>query len=190
MVATPRGLITGGDATTQGGDNVGRIAQFDFSSVPASNGVETAITEPIMGRVENSGQSFDVKGTASVTTGTVNRVEVSIQREGGAYLQDDLTTWSGTANTINAPLADPGAASTTWTLADHRARQRQDGRHRAHRLQRRDGRQLPGDEEVRDLQPRRRPADGVASPPRPPGRWPRRRSPSPAHARTTRAWSR
>ena len=65
MLATPRGLITGGDATTQGGENVGRIAFFDFSSVPASNGVQTAITEPIMGRVVNSGQEFEVKGTAS-----------------------------------------------------------------------------------------------------------------------------
>ena len=55
MVVTPRGLITGGDATTQGGENVGRIAFFDFNSVPAGNGVETAITEPIMGRVVNSG---------------------------------------------------------------------------------------------------------------------------------------
>ncbi len=116
MVVTPRGLITGGDATTQGGQNVGRIAQYDFSSVPASNGVETEITEPIMGRVENSGEAFDVKGTASVTTGTVNRVEVSIKREGGAYLQDDLTTWNSSANTIDAPLANPGATSTTWTL--------------------------------------------------------------------------
>ena len=117
MVATPRGLITGGDATTQGGQNVGRIAQYDFSSVPASNGAETAITEPIMGRVENSGQSFDVKGTASVTTGTVNRVEVSIQnRDTGQFLQDNLTSWGG-ANTVNADLANPGATSTAWTLS-------------------------------------------------------------------------
>ena len=116
MVATSRGLITGGDATTQGGENVGRIAQYDFSSVPASNGAETAITEPIMGRVENSGESFDVKGTASVTTGAIARVEVSIEnRETGQFLQDNLTSWGG-SNTVNANLANPGTASSAWTL--------------------------------------------------------------------------
>ena len=49
MEVTPRGLFTGGDATTQAGANIGRIAFFDFNSVPASNGVETAITEPDRG---------------------------------------------------------------------------------------------------------------------------------------------
>ncbi len=115
MQVTPRGLITGGDATTQGGQNVGRLAFFDFNSVPASNGVDTAITEPIMGRVENSGKEFEVKGTAAAAGG-VNRVELSIQnRQSGQYLQDDLTTW-GSTNTVNPALGSPGAASTTWTL--------------------------------------------------------------------------
>ena len=115
MLATPRGLITGGDATTQGGENVGRIAFFDLNSVPASNGVQTAITEPIMGRVVNSGHEFEVKGSASAAAG-VNRVEVSVQnRDSGQYLQDDLTTWGGT-NTVDADLGNPGAASTTWSL--------------------------------------------------------------------------
>ena len=116
MVVTPRGLITGGDATTQGGSNVGRLAFFDFDSVTAPNGVETEITEPIMGRVLASGKEFSVKGTASATGG-VNRVEVEIQRrDNGQYLQDNLTSWGG-SNTITATLANPGAASTSWSLA-------------------------------------------------------------------------
>lgn len=34
MEITPRGLFTGGDATTQAGANIGRIAFFDFNSIP------------------------------------------------------------------------------------------------------------------------------------------------------------
>jgi hypothetical protein len=115
MVLTPRGLFTGGDATTQGGENIGRIAFFDFNSVPAPNGVETAITEPISGRVENSGDEFEVKGTASAASG-VDRVELTIRnRQNGQYLQDDLTTW-GATNTISPVLGSPGAASSSWTV--------------------------------------------------------------------------
>ena len=62
MVVTPRGLITGGDGTIQGGQNVGRLAFFDFQELPAPNGVETAITEPIMGRVIESGKRVHGQG--------------------------------------------------------------------------------------------------------------------------------
>ncbi|MET0837577.1 MAG: PKD domain-containing protein [Marmoricola sp.] len=113
MLVTSRGLITGGDANIQGGQSIGRIAFFDFNSVPAGNGVDTAITEPIMGRVVNSGEEFEVKGTSSATGG-VNRVEVAIQNAAnGQYLQDNLTTFSNTSNTIDATL---GAGNVTWTL--------------------------------------------------------------------------
>ena len=116
MLVTSRGLITGGDAVAQGGANVGRIAQFDFSQVPAPNGVDTAITEPIMGRVENAGHSFDLKGTASATPAAgVTRVDVTVQNEANQYLQDNLTTW-GASNTIEVLTATPGTAATTWTL--------------------------------------------------------------------------
>ena len=115
MVVTPRGLITGGDATTQGGYNVGRLAFFDLAGVPASNGVETAITEPISGRVLSSGKEFELKGTASAPSG-VNRVQVEVQnRSSKQWLQDDLTTW-GASNTINANLDTPGATATGWSL--------------------------------------------------------------------------
>ncbi|MEP7089358.1 MAG: PKD domain-containing protein, partial [Nocardioidaceae bacterium] len=115
MTVTSRGVFTGGDATTQGGYNVGRIAWFDPSTVPAGNGVETAITDPIEGRVKPAGEAFTVNGTASATAG-VQRVQVEVlNRASKQYLQDDLTTW-GTANTINATLGSPNAASTTWSL--------------------------------------------------------------------------
>ena len=107
MEATTRGLFTGGDATTQGGANIGRIAFFDFSSVPASNGVETAITEPISGRVNPAGQQWLAKGTAQVPSGSIARVELEvIDRENNRYLADNLTTWGTTANTINTTLAE------------------------------------------------------------------------------------
>ncbi|MCW2780556.1 MAG: domain containing protein, partial [Marmoricola sp.] len=115
MEATPRGLFTGGDATTQGGYNVGRIAFFDFSSVPAPNGVETAITDPIEGRVKTAASPFMVTGTASAASG-VRSVQVQIfERDTKRYLQDDLTTW-GASNTINATLATPNGTSTNWSL--------------------------------------------------------------------------
>ncbi|QNE21465.1 PKD domain-containing protein [Kribbella qitaiheensis] len=119
MEVTPRGLITGGDATTQGEYNVGRMAFYDFNSVPATNGVETTITDPIEGRVKPINQEFTITGNASANQGrTVQRVEVEIQdRDSRRYLNDDLTTWgTTTSNTINATLATPNAASTGWSL--------------------------------------------------------------------------
>jgi PKD repeat protein len=115
MLVHPRGLVTGGDATTQGGYNVGRIAVYDFASVPAPGANETAIVNPIEGRVEESDVEFVVEGTATATSG-VRRVQVEIyERDSKRYLQDDLRTW-GSANTINAELAAPNARATTWRL--------------------------------------------------------------------------
>ena len=54
MLVTPRGVIAGGDATTQDETNVGRIAVYDFASTPASGANETTITNPIEGRVEET----------------------------------------------------------------------------------------------------------------------------------------
>jgi large repetitive protein len=117
MEVTPRGLFTGGDATTQAGVNIGRIAFFDFNSVAASNGIETAITEPIEGRVNPAGEAFTVKGTASVTTGTINRVELRVyDREANRYLADNLTTWQTASNTINTTLQSTGARTANWSL--------------------------------------------------------------------------
>ena len=115
MLVTPRGVITGGDATTQGGYNVGRVAFFDFDSVAAPGQNETAIVEPIAGRVEVADEEFVVTGTANANSG-VNRVQLEVRdRDSGRYLQDDLTTW-GSSNTINVNLASPGATVTTWSL--------------------------------------------------------------------------
>lgn len=117
MEATPRGLFTGGDATTQGGYNIGRVAFYDFNSVAAGNGVETTITTPIEGRVNPSDEEFEITGTASTRTGSVQRVEVEVvDRSSGRRLQDNLTTWGTASNTIPAALASTGSASTEWSL--------------------------------------------------------------------------
>jgi PKD repeat protein len=117
LEATPRGLFDGGDGNTKGGYNVGRVAFYDFNTVPAQNGTQTTITAPIEGRIEPINQSYDITGTATAASG-INRVEVEIMdRNSGRYLNDDLTTWgSTTSNTINATL-DPGTGtSRTWRL--------------------------------------------------------------------------
>ena len=117
MEATPRGLFVGGDTPTQGGYNVGRVGFYDFNSVPASNGVETAITEPISGRVNPVLEEWTVKGTAQVPTGSVNRVELEVvDRGSGRYLADNLTTWQTASNSINANLETTGARSTNWSF--------------------------------------------------------------------------
>lgn len=114
---TPRGLWTGGDATTQGEYNVGRLAFFDFNAIPNGNGVETVIVDPIEGRIKPVAEEFTVSGTATAAAG-VRSVQVEIMdRQSRRYLNDDLTTWgSTTVNTFDAVLAQPGAASTTWSL--------------------------------------------------------------------------
>jgi hypothetical protein len=114
MLVTPRGLVTGGDATTQGGYNVGRIAVYNLPST-ATQANDTTITTPVEGRVEEAAVPFTVAGTARATSG-VNRVQIEIRNTAtNRYLQDDLVTW-GAANTINATLANPGATTTTWSL--------------------------------------------------------------------------
>ncbi len=116
MLATPRGLITGGDGNLQGGQTVGRVAFYDFNSVtPEAN--ESKILSPIEGRVEEADVEFLVEGTATATSG-VQRVQIEVIERGSTrrWLQDDLTTWSTTWNAINVNLASPGATSTTWSL--------------------------------------------------------------------------
>jgi large repetitive protein len=117
MEATSRGLFAGGDATTQGGFNVGRVAFYDFNSVPAASALDTTITTPIEGRVEAGGVPFTVTGQATTpaTTG-VSKVQLEVQdRDSKQYLQDDLTTW-GASNTILTTLATPNTSSTSWSL--------------------------------------------------------------------------
>lgn len=112
MIATPRGLLTGGDATTQGGYNIGRLAFYDFNTEVLNAANDTTITTPIEGRVEESAVPFDVTGTARATSG-VRRVELEVVG-GSRYLQDDLTTWSTTFNSISVAPATASATSTTW----------------------------------------------------------------------------
>jgi large repetitive protein len=117
MEATPRGLFAGGDANIQGGKSVGRVAFYDFNSVPAASTTDTTITAPIMGRVVASGAPFTVTGSATAPGG-IKRVQVEIQdRNTHQYLQDDGVTW-GASNNIFATLA-AGATTQTpraWSL--------------------------------------------------------------------------
>ncbi len=109
MEATPRGLIVGGDAMIQGGVKTGRIAFYDFNTVPAPSTTDTTIVAPIEGRVVASGSQFVVSGTATAPGG-VKRVQVEVMdRDSGRYLQDDGVTW-GASNNSFATLA---AGSTT-----------------------------------------------------------------------------
>jgi large repetitive protein len=117
MEATPRGLIAGGDAMIQGGYKTGRIAFYDFNTVPAASSTDTTITAPIEGRVVPSGSSFLVTGSAKSPAG-IKRVQVEItDRDTGRYLQDDGVTW-GASNNIYASLASGSASATPrlWSL--------------------------------------------------------------------------
>ena len=115
LLATPRGLFAGGDATIQGGKSVGRVAFFDFNSQPAPSPIDTTIVTPIEGRVAASGVPFTITGQATAPSG-VTRVQVEIQDSGSKqYLQDDLVTW-GPSNSILATLATPNATSTAYSL--------------------------------------------------------------------------
>jgi large repetitive protein len=118
MALTPRGLITGGDATTQGGYNVGRVAFFDFDDVAAPNGVETSITTPISGRVLPTAHDFTIEGTASAPGG-VDKVTIELQERDGLkrWLNDsDGTLKLGAGDRVPATLANRGAETTTWSL--------------------------------------------------------------------------
>ena len=115
MVATPRGLFVGGDGNTQGGVDTGRVAFYDFATVPAPANPDTTITTPIEGRVVAAGAPFSIQGKAIAPSG-IRRVEVEVQRRGTSlYLQDDLTTWGGT-NTINANLGRERNGVRKWSL--------------------------------------------------------------------------
>ncbi len=116
MALSPRGLITGGDATTQGGLNVGRVAVFDFEApTPEPNGVETTITKPISGRVLGAGTEFTIEGTATAPTG-VRKVFVEVQnRSTQQWLQADRTTWGGAAN-MEATVTQLTATTAEWSL--------------------------------------------------------------------------
>jgi large repetitive protein len=115
MEVTSRGLFTGGDAITQGGYNVGRVAWYDPSTETAGNGVDTTITDPIEGRVDPAGIQFKLQGKASATGGVKGVAVEVLDRDSKQYLQDDLATW-GAANTIPATLGTAGAAATDWSL--------------------------------------------------------------------------
>jgi PKD repeat protein len=115
MEATPRGLFVGGDGMYQGGKQTGRVAFYDFNTVPAPSPIDTQVVNPIEGRVVASGVQFVIDGRATAP-GRVRRVQVEVQdRNTKQYLQDDLVSWGG-INNIYASLATENATSTAWSL--------------------------------------------------------------------------
>jgi PKD repeat protein len=114
LEATPRGLFSGGDAMFQGGVRTGRVAFFDFNSLPAPSTTDTGITTPIEGRVIPAGTAFSINGTATSPQG-VRQVKVQIKDTTiNRWLHTD-GTW-GSSFAFNATL-DPGSgANRTWTL--------------------------------------------------------------------------
>ncbi len=114
MEATPRGLFVGGDGMYQGGLRTGRVAFYDFNSLPAPSTTDTTITAPIEGRVVTSGTPFTITGTAKNPQG-IRRVQVQVKdRDTKQFLQDDLTSW-GRTNSINATLGS-GTTNRSWSL--------------------------------------------------------------------------
>ena len=84
MLVTPRGVFAGGDGNTQGGANGGRVAFYDFNTVPGHR-ARTRPRSPIRSRGASSrpSQEFVVDGTATATSG-VQRVQLEVRdREHG-----------------------------------------------------------------------------------------------------------
>ncbi len=114
MVASPQGLIVGGDGMYQGGVKTGRVGFYDLSTLPAATTTDTTITTPIEGRVVTSGTPFTITGTAKSPQG-IDRVQVEIQdKNTKQYLQDNGSSW-GASNSINATLGG-GTNNRTWSL--------------------------------------------------------------------------
>ncbi len=116
MEATPRGLFIGGDGMFQGGVRTGRVAFYDFNTVPNPVALpDTTISTPIEGRVVESNAPFEVTGTARVATGSVGRVQVQIRDLGSGQYLTAGNTWSRTATSVNATLGT-GTTNRSWSL--------------------------------------------------------------------------
>ncbi|HST83926.1 MAG TPA: Ig-like domain-containing protein [Kineosporiaceae bacterium] len=115
LEATPRGLFVGMDSSVIGAQAIGRFGFFDFNNIPPPSAAETLIDYPYDGALGSAGP-LTFEGRAQ-TTSTVSQVQLQITNTlGGAYLQDNLTTWSSTFNTINATIDSPASASSEWHL--------------------------------------------------------------------------
>ncbi|MFL6180076.1 MAG: hypothetical protein ACJ74E_09525, partial [Actinomycetes bacterium] len=116
MLATRRGLFVGGDGNIQGDVDTGRVAFYDFATVPAPALPDTTIVTPIEGRVVPSSTEFVATGRA-LTSGGVRRVDLQVRRTGtDLYLQDDLTSW-GSVNSISPALGKERRGKRKWSIA-------------------------------------------------------------------------
>ena len=145
---------------TQGGVNIGRVAFYDFNTLPAPSALDTTITTPDRGTGRPGRHPVRDRRHGDAPTATrVNRVQVEVQdRDQASYLQDDRTTWGSAVNTIDADLATAERRVDRLVAAGHdrRATARSDPAEdlRHQRQQRRD----QGDQEDRVVQLRRPPA--------------------------------
>ena len=187
----PRGLITGGDATTQGGEQrrPRRVLRLQQRPCAATASRPPSPSRSWAGCVDSGAASSTVKGTASAAGG-VDRVEVEIQnRDNGQYLQDNLTTWGGSNTDQRDPRAARAPTSTTGRCRSPWPATSSCWPRPAPSPPTAPPDPITGDQEVRDVQPRRRAAHGELLRARR-GTVRPRRSPSPAPPPTTRAWSR
>ena len=112
MLATPHGLLAGGDAGRQGGEAVGRVAFFDLD---APSTAATRITTPIQGRVVPAEQQFVIQGDAR--SSALQKVQVEIQ-SGSQFLAGD-GTWSSSFTPIDATLGTTSAGRRAVVAAAH-----------------------------------------------------------------------
>ena len=109
MIATPHGLLAGGDAGRQGGAAVGRVAFFDLDAAQAG---ATRITTPIQGRVVATEQQLLIQGDAR--SGALQKVQVEVQA--GSQFLTEAGTWNGSFTAIDADLGSTSGGRTTWSL--------------------------------------------------------------------------
>src|SRR5262249_51522297 len=117
LLATPRGLFSGGDTNIQGGVTTGRGAFFDFNSVPAAAQPDTTSTAPLPGRIIHAGQAFTATGTATTAATTrIKKVQVNVQDvDSKQYMQANGTFAKAQYNFL-ATVAAPNTASSAWSL--------------------------------------------------------------------------
>lgn len=115
LEAIPRGLLLGIDGNYIGGQSIGRHAFFDWNNIPPPSAAETYIDYPFEGALTAGGVPLVVEGRATAVSG-VSQVNITIQNTvSRAYMQAD-GSFSGTYRQLNAAVANPGQANSTFTF--------------------------------------------------------------------------
>jgi outer membrane protein assembly factor BamB len=131
MPATGGVFYAQAEAVDADGQSDVSVAKVSFTVLGAGNPPDTAVTSPVFKQVftfpGGTRQSFPItiSGTASDPTGSnrgIAKVFIFVKnREHGEYYCGPAgcaggAQWSPNYRKLEATLADPGAASTTWTL--------------------------------------------------------------------------